>query len=148
MTCDVRVRQLFPNLRGGDFKETSNQTDEYNCIAYAAGDHDNWWWPDPDGFWPAEAPMEETIDAFVQAYRTRNFELSDDADLDPQYEKIAIYANNLGHPKHAAKQLPSGKWSSKLGKEWDISHDSYQGVEGNLYGFVVQFMKRPRIDDL
>jgi hypothetical protein len=145
MTFDEWMRHHFPNLHGGDFEETSIETDEYNCIAYAAGDDGNWWWPHPDGYWPDGVPMVETVDAFIQAFRTRNFELCNNGDVDPQYEKIAIYADNLGNPKHAAKQLPSGKWSSKLGISWDISHDAYQGVEGKIYGIVVQFMRRPRL---
>ncbi|MCG8587287.1 MAG: hypothetical protein MI757_21490 [Pirellulales bacterium] len=44
---------------------------------------------------------------------------------------------------HAARQLPDGRWTSKLGKAEDIEHDSANDVAGGLYGEVVEFMKRP-----
>jgi hypothetical protein len=43
---------------------------------------------------------------------------------------------------HAARQLPSGKWTSKLGKGEDIEHDSPYDVGGGVYGEVMQVMKR------
>lgn len=46
-------------------------------------------------------------------------------------------------PKHAARQLASGRWTSKLGKLEDIDH-ALHDLEGMLYGAVVLFMKRPR----
>ena len=43
---------------------------------------------------------------------------------------------------HAARQLLSGKWTSKLGKSVDIEHDTTDVVARGLYGEVVQIMKR------
>jgi hypothetical protein len=43
---------------------------------------------------------------------------------------------------HAARQLPTGKWTSKLGKAEDIEHDSPDDVAGGIYGEVVLFMRR------
>ena len=45
---------------------------------------------------------------------------------------------------HAARQLPNGKWTSKLGKAEDVEHESPEDVAGGVYGEVVQFMRRPR----
>jgi len=44
---------------------------------------------------------------------------------------------------HAARQLPDGKWTSKLGQLEDITHGTTDVIEGGDYGEVVQFMKRP-----
>jgi hypothetical protein len=49
-----------------------------------------------------------------------------------------------GEPTHAAKQLPDGRWKSKLGDFEDIEHNTVKAVEDDYcYGTVVQYMKRP-----
>ena len=48
-----------------------------------------------------------------------------------------------GVPTHAARQMPSGRWTSKLGFREDIEHDLH-AVSGDLYGTVVLLLKRPR----
>ncbi len=53
-----------------------------------------------------------------------------------------LYVLN-GEPTHAARQLPDGRWSSKLGKGHDVSHTTVRGVEGPCYGKAVQYMRRP-----
>ena len=44
---------------------------------------------------------------------------------------------------HAAKQLPTDLWTSKLGKKADIEHEKPDDVAGGLYGQVFEIMKRP-----
>ena len=56
-------------------------------------------------------------------------------------KKIAIYQSG-GLPTHAARQLPDGQWTSKLGRNIDISH-TLPGLEGPEYGQVAVFMRRP-----
>ena len=56
-----------------------------------------------------------------------------------------------GVPSHAARQLPSGHWTSKLGKAEDIRHSTLEAVESdpNLglgYGKVAVILKRPSTD--
>ena len=134
----------FPYLATTGFRPTSPPTPEYNCIAWTADEVDVWWWPDPDFmyFWPAQVPRQETIEAFVQAYQTLGYEKCDNAELEFGYHKIAIYAL-FRKPTHAAKQLPSGKWSSKLGQNVDIEHDVIEGVCGPEYGSVEVIMRKP-----
>jgi hypothetical protein len=43
---------------------------------------------------------------------------------------------------HAARQLPGGRWTSKLGNREDIEHD-LNAVSGEAYGTVVMVLKRP-----
>jgi hypothetical protein len=45
-------------------------------------------------------------------------------------------------PKHACRQLPSGRWASKLGPSEDIEHALYD-LTGTAYGKVALIMKRP-----
>ena len=63
-------------------------------------------------------------------------------DWEPGFEKIAVCANDQGVPKHAARQLNKGRWTSKLGRMADIDH-ALHDLEGTLYGSVVLVMKRP-----
>ena len=39
------LEAALPRLAGTNYCEQSDVTDAYNCIAYAFGDTDNWWWP-------------------------------------------------------------------------------------------------------
>jgi hypothetical protein len=56
-------------------------------------------------------------------------------------EKIAIYVRS-DIPSHVARQLPNGKWTSKLGLREDIEHD-LEALEGPEYGSVVLILSRP-----
>ena len=49
-----------------------------------------------------------------------------DESLEPGFEKVALYALG-GVPKHAARQLSSGRWSSKLGDLEDVEHTLWTG---------------------
>jgi hypothetical protein len=57
------------------------------------------------------------------------------------FDKVAIYAQG-GRWTHAARQLPDGKWTSKLGPDEDIEHESPTELVGNLYGQVHCIMRR------
>lgn len=141
------VLETFPHINKGYFDKTSEKDRQYNCIAWAAGDTRRWWWPVVGAlevYWPQEAPRIETLDAFIRAFSTRGYELCENGELEPDIEKVAIYALG-GKPTHMARQLSSGMWTSKLGGDIDIKHEMPKGVEdGGDYGNVVQFMKRPR----
>jgi hypothetical protein len=53
-----------------------------------------------------------------------------------------LYADDQAAPKHAARQLASGRWTSKIGVLEDIEHD-LRDLEGDEYGKVVVVIKRP-----
>jgi hypothetical protein len=44
---------------------------------------------------------------------------------------------------HAARQLPTGHWTSKLGESEDIEHRLHD-LEGLIYGQVVLVLARTR----
>lgn len=137
------IEENFPNLRNTPYQITSPHTALYNCIAWAANDQTKWWWPDIFGmaYWPPGVPRIETLEAFVQAYETIGYEICSQSSHETGYEKVAIYIDSEGKPTHAARQLPNGFWTSKLGQGHDISH-TLQGVEGKTYGTVGQILKR------
>jgi hypothetical protein len=92
-------------------------------------------------------PREVTIPAFLLAFETQGYALCVDGDLEEGFEKIALYGNRMPwgtvEPTHAARQLPNGKWTSKMGALEDIQHDDPTDVTGPTYGGVVHYMKRP-----
>ncbi|HEY6350039.1 MAG TPA: hypothetical protein VI636_11580, partial [Candidatus Angelobacter sp.] len=63
-------------------------------------------------------------------------------------EKIAVFGHKAQDgtvtPTHAALQLESGEWTSKLGPFEDITHKKLEDVNGPTYGKPVCFMSRPR----
>jgi len=95
----------FPNRHEGNHQVASPSTRRYNCIAWTAGDERRWWWPDSDNlaYWPASVPCEETIEAFVEAYRTLGYTPCPDGEHEPGHEKVALYALQ-GVVTHAARQ--------------------------------------------
>lgn len=145
MNGRARLEYWFPKLSSSIYKISSKATEDYNCIAWAAEDDSRWWWPDADCHWPDGVPRQETLEAFIQAYQTLGYEPCNGDHLESGFQKIAIYVDNNRKPTHAARQLPDGKWTSKLGKSEDIEHvlDALTGSDRGEYGFVGQIMKRP-----
>jgi len=77
------------------------------------------------------------------AFETLGYQLCKDGSLEKDVQKIAIFhLNNV--PKHAAKQLPDGMWSSKLGNSFDISHTEFClcGSVAKAYGQIAFYMSR------
>ena len=138
------LEQHFPNLARTTYSVTSPLTPAYNCIAWAAGDSTRWWWPDDHVYWPGGVPVEESLDSFVAAFETLEYEACPDGQLEPGFEKVAIYASADAVPTHAARQLPNGLWTSKLGKDVDIEHE-LEGLTSQKYGKAVRFLRRPRL---
>lgn len=141
--ADALIKSHFPNLVDDEYEVTSPQSREYNCIAWAAGDTENWWWPSADDHWPDGIPRRNTVVSFILTFQFLGYEVCDDGNFEAHYEKVALYANAKG-PQHMARQLASGVWTSKLGPEWDIQHLTAQAVEGEAYGEVVLYLRRPR----
>ncbi|MBI5409313.1 MAG: hypothetical protein HZA14_08105 [Nitrospirae bacterium] len=138
------IEGIFPGLQSGGYDITSPATQEYNCIAWAAGDSETWWWPNKDCFWPSDAPQEENLDVFIKVYEAVGYSLCDSDSYEEGVEKVAVYVDPEGLPTHAARQLSNGRWTSKLGKLEDIEHDTLEGISGHTYGSVAVIMKRPK----
>jgi hypothetical protein len=134
----------FPNLKETDYRKTSDATPQYNCLSWAADESHRRWEPDAMAqlYWPSEAPRELTIESFVAAYATRGYEVCESVDAEEGFEKIALYADSDGLPTHAAKQLPNGHWTSKLGDFEDIEHFTLECLNGDLYGTPTLYMRR------
>jgi hypothetical protein len=142
------IEAWFPRLKASGYGLTSPIDHRYNCIAYAAGDDKKFWDPlgasRPGGawYWPAGFPADTSLTTLCEIFEFRGYEKCADGSIESGYEKVALYVKD-GLCAHAAKQLPDGAWSSKLGKGRDIRHDEARGVGGDKYGEVVQYLRRP-----
>ena len=142
----------FPNLTSSNHCVTSPTDENYNCVAWAAGkgpEDGQWWWPipaEPGYIWPENVPREETIECFVKAFESMNYSICESGCLETEYEKVVIYAMG-NEPRHVARQLRDGRWTSKLGQNVDICHTSPEVLEGPVYGSVSTFMRRRVIEE-
>ena len=131
----------------GGFRQSSDASIEYNCIAWAAGDTSKWWWPDPlhQYYWPDGVDRRPTLDAFAHAFSTLGYSPCEDARFEPGSEKVAIFTKDNA-PTHAARLLAAGPdaggWTSKMGRDIDIVH-ALDGVGGGAYGSVALVLRRP-----
>jgi hypothetical protein len=111
------LEAAFPRLAGTNYSEESDATDFYNCIAYAFGETDNWWWPRRGygTYWPPGFPLNDAVDTLVQIFENRGYSRCEGREREAGYEKVAIYCRD-GRIKHAARQPRSGAGQANLGK--------------------------------
>lgn len=131
---------IFPDLATEPYLRTSPCTNSYNCFAYAAGDQSQRWDIIDPWYWPAGLPKRTTVGVLIRVFRTLNYQSCDGPALEAGFEKIVIYGKG-NMATHAARQLPDGQWSSKLGDLDDITH-TLAGIAGDVYGQPLRFMRR------
>jgi hypothetical protein len=148
------LERRFDKLAAAGYEKTSEPTGHppadgaYNCIAWAASDTHHFWWPQPDLDWPFWSRRVETIEAFVIAFRWLGYFRCDTSRVEFWFEKVALYADG-NSPKHMARQLRDGTWSSKCGGAEDITHFTLDALESygphptkGHYGCPVLYLKR------
>lgn len=146
---DLLIDKIFPNALSEGYKLTSPEDINYNCIAWAAEITNRPIWPQSYGwFWPQDVKSEVTLDAFIDLYTKYGYQLftPQNDKFEKGYVKVAIYVDRYGIPTHAARQLPNGNWTSKLGAYKDIEHNNLKALEGigihPSYGTVAVIMKK------
>lgn len=148
------LEEGIPNLAREGYEITSNPADVPNCIGWALRDYAGFWDPDAAvmrvaGYrWLPNGPYDWEVSTVAKIFEMHNYSDCDmDDSLEPGFEKIAIYVNHE-QDIHVARQLASGKWTSKLGVKEDLDHNSLKALEADteLYpeacGKVVRIMKR------
>ena len=141
----------FPRLTRVNHRVTSPASSHYNCVAWAAGIDHQCLWPsgaaglmaEPEVTWPAGIRNDESAAAIIDYFATLGYEICPTPDYEPGRHKIAIFEDD-GEPTHVCRQLPSGKWTSKMGYDGvDIEHDDLECISGRRYGKATVFMQRP-----
>ena len=87
----------------------------------------------PGYYWPPGLPRDDRIETLVQVFKSFGYELCDEqhaesVSLEAGVRKVVLYADG-SEWTHAVRQLPSGRWTSKLGDYEDIEHDTLGGFE-------------------
>jgi hypothetical protein len=136
---NAELEGAFPSLAAEGSVVASPKTHSYNCVAWAAGDVSRWW--GPGIYWPG--PPGDDLAALAGLFAALGYAPCVGDDLEASHEKIALYADDQGEWTHAARQLPDGWWTSKLGPDEDILHRKPEALVGDLYGQVQLIMKRP-----
>lgn len=132
----------FPRLVTLGYQKNSPVDPTENCIAHAAGAAGEWWEPTDDHVWPDVAPRDYSVAALVAVFESLGYEPCDSDALELGWEKVAIYGDEHEYT-HAAKQdQSSGSWTSKMGREDDIIHESLDALSGGWYGDVRHVMRR------
>lgn len=142
----AQVLAQVPRLEHFDWERTSDKTEGYNCFAWAGGDEHRVWSPTALGagvYWPLGIPALPTLDGVIDAYVKEGFERCDDHLPEGGFVKIAIFLDAVGEPRHAARQLVDGTWTSKLGGHIDVWHEKVEAVGGLMYGEPQVYMRRP-----
>src|SRR4051812_43732089 len=121
----LKRSDAFPNLIKKAHDVTSDEDPDYNCIAFAYGITNRKYWPNfhPDFAWPDGIPKVETLHAFEKLFESIGYVRAADGKHVAGVEKVAIYTSSDGRPTHAARQIDSGRWASKLGVWYDIEHN-------------------------
>jgi hypothetical protein len=134
----------FPNLE--DYEVSSPHAPGYNCIAHAAGDMSRWWepvpFPVPGYCWPDGVVKGSDLRALKECFEAIGFEPCLDGTLEKGVVKVALFHDDDGHWTHAARQVEDGRWTSKLGVDVDIHHQTPECVSGPEYGTVGMFMRK------
>lgn len=96
----------------------------------------------------ATVPQAAPVEYFIQGFKLLGYEPCESSAFEFGYQKVAVYANDMG-VTHMARQHFLGRgWLSKLGDWEDILHSELKDVEGDMspmagqYGRVVQILKR------
>ncbi|MBK7860992.1 MAG: hypothetical protein IPJ65_20780 [Archangiaceae bacterium] len=130
----------FPNLQAEDFVGIAPSSQRYNCIAWTLGLRDQWVWPGT------------RVEDFDALYAKAGYSPAPDLDasLDPELEKVALYALTLSsgatEVTHGARQQPDGQWTSKIGTQPLIRHHALDDLAGPSYGAPVRIYVRPRAE--
>lgn len=79
------------------------------------------------------------MDAFDRLFIGQGAEVTASDAFEAGFARLALYAKGLS-VTHACRQLPNGKWTSKLGRHVDIAHELRE-LEGPEYGSVVRIYR-------
>jgi len=133
-----------------DWSAASDPVGTYNCFGFALG-YNQWWEPpvfideliaNEEAIWPLGLSESLDIDNYIAAARTERFYVSQDAMWEESCDTIMLYfTTNDRKFQHAARQVSSGVWSSKLGTGSDITH-AIDGIDRIDFGTGRIYMKR------
>lgn len=146
-TDQQALQRNCPNLvEHVNYEIKSKRTPVYNCLAWALGIEWASYNPEPlvAGYvWFPGIEREWSRETILAVLAKHNYREESDDSLESGFEKVAIYDDIHGVPQHFARQLQSGRWTSKVGRLNDIEHYDLKCLEGyDSYGPVSRILKR------
>lgn len=141
-----KIEWEFPALRGGaGYHDTSEESIVYNCLSWALGI--NWTRYDPEPkcagyYWFPGIPRKWDQATLVLLFERHGYTITDNADLEHGFEKVVFYSDEHNVPQHFARQLPDGRWASKIGDLNDIEHETLECLISPIYGTPKLTLKR------
>ena len=141
---------IFPKLTDQNHSISSPSTDNYNCVAWAYEVSNKKMWPGApeDYYWPTDVVDTDELQAIIELFLNMGYVQCNKGQREDGFKKVAIYINQEGSPKHVARQLESGWWTSKLGELEDIEHDTLDILECESYGKATVFLKKRNVPSL
>lgn len=138
---DLEINFVFKTIPD----KGSPEGNHYNCVAWALNITDKWYDPDPNYYWPSGIKQNPSVEAYIQLFDLHGYFLdsTDNAEFDPEYEKLAMYVHEFNEFGHVARQLETGLWTSKLGTSHDIEHE-LEDLKGRCFGNIIKILKRKR----
>jgi hypothetical protein len=142
------LQTKFPKLVSGSYQRKSLSTPRYNCVGFANKDERHWWEAGRYGgrfYWPPHVKQSNTVDVIAQIFISDGYTLTDNQEIEPGWEKIAIYVSLEDMEFSHVARSDGEVWKSKLGKGQDIDHHSLsvlEGDNGDEYGIVDRILKR------
>ena len=133
---------VFPNLANEAFEVVCSPSSTNNCIAYAAGDNTMWWGTGYGFYWPSGINRSRHIKSLIALFEALGYTICSKPDMNPGYQKVALYANGENDWTHASLQMPNGRWRSKLGNGPLIEHRAPESISGEVYGNVHTYMRK------
>jgi hypothetical protein len=141
---DPELEYDCPGLASAGYAIKSAADPWYNCVAFAVGDLENFWYDAKVNgyYWPPGCASADTIEGWVEVFLRHGYtDALLDGSFQSEFEKVAIYGS-ANHPEHVARQTSSGTWVSKMGRGHDIEHYTLTAVESEIMGSVMKIMKR------
>lgn len=138
---DYRRQFNFPNLNTNNFTFESLRDEDYNCVAWIHEIQDEW-----IQFKDVHGSYDISINRYIEYFKEFGYKISENKNLEKGVVKIAIYCDSRANEfKHVARQLPNGKWASKLGDWEDIIHENPDVLFGKLYGNDLIIMQKEEL---
>ena len=109
----------------------------YNCIAWSIGETKRWVWPG------------KSVKSFDQMYAQKGYQRLKVRDYSKVtgHEKVVLYGrlteSGQMEVTHAARQMPNGTYTSKLGAGCLIVHATPEALTGPSYGEPIAVYLRP-----
>jgi hypothetical protein len=151
------LERRFPKLAADGGRKTSEAEPQYNCLSWSAKRTKKYRLEpkpvDPWDYWPKGVPNDYSLESFIVLFEKSGYERCEklDTTFSVFNKKVAIYAafGIYNQPRweftHVSDELHSGVWTSKLGYEEDIQHNTPQSLGGNdadEYGQIYKILKK------